>query len=386
MEEMRLLKVVSRLFSAFVWIVVSAGLSIAAMPVHAQAPAPATPQGSSQATSLSPIPMLAYYYIWFDPTSWDRAKQDYPLLGRYSSGDIDVIRQHIRWAKSAGLKGFIVSWKNTDALTARLKTLMQVADQEDFKLAIIYQGLDFSRKPLPASRIAADLDYFTTNLASDPAFQLFAKPMVIWSGTWQFSTADIQSVTQGRRESLLILASEKNVKGFQRLQTLVDGDAYYWSSVNPETYGDYEGKLGDMSAAVHAAGGLWIAPAAAGFDARQIGGTTAVDRADGALLKREVNAAISSSPDAVGIISWNEFSENSYIEPSEKYGKQYLAVLQQINQVASPPLAEFDSSEPGPVARPALAGNVWLAIGSLVLVALASLGVIVWRQVKGRKA
>src|SRR5437868_9901085 len=24
------------------------------------------------------IPVLAYYYIWFDPQSWDRAKKDYP--------------------------------------------------------------------------------------------------------------------------------------------------------------------------------------------------------------------------------------------------------------------------------------------------------------------
>ena len=27
------------------------------------------------------VPMLAYYYIWFDPQSWDRAKTDYPLTG-----------------------------------------------------------------------------------------------------------------------------------------------------------------------------------------------------------------------------------------------------------------------------------------------------------------
>src|SRR5687767_3245771 len=33
----------------------------------------------------NPIPLLAYYYIWFDVSSWDRAKTDYPLLGRYSS-------------------------------------------------------------------------------------------------------------------------------------------------------------------------------------------------------------------------------------------------------------------------------------------------------------
>ncbi len=27
------------------------------------------------------LPVLTYYYIWFDTQSWDRAKKDYPLLG-----------------------------------------------------------------------------------------------------------------------------------------------------------------------------------------------------------------------------------------------------------------------------------------------------------------
>jgi hypothetical protein len=27
-----------------------------------------------------PVPVLSYYYIWFDTQSWDRAKTDYPLL------------------------------------------------------------------------------------------------------------------------------------------------------------------------------------------------------------------------------------------------------------------------------------------------------------------
>ena len=33
------------------------------------------------------FPVLAYYYIWYNPESWNRAKIDYPLLGRYSSDD-----------------------------------------------------------------------------------------------------------------------------------------------------------------------------------------------------------------------------------------------------------------------------------------------------------
>ena len=137
-----------------------------------------------QADSINPVPVLAYYYIWFDSNSWDRAKTDYPLLGRYTSDDRSVMRQHIQWAKEAGIDGFIVSWKSTDVLNRRLDQLATLAEEENFKLVIIYQGLDFNRDPLPVDTVASDLDYFIQNFADRPALQLFSKPLVIWSGTW----------------------------------------------------------------------------------------------------------------------------------------------------------------------------------------------------------
>jgi hypothetical protein len=189
-----------------------------------------------QPSSNTPIPVLAYYYIWYDSNSWDRTKSDLPLLGSYTSDDITVMRQHIQEAKAAGITGFIVSWKGTDVLNRRLKLLAQVAEQENFKLAVIYQGLDFNRNPLPVDQVASDMDYFIQNFASLPVFQFFLNPMVIWSGTWKFSTQDIKQVTKTRRNSILILASERDLAGFSRLANFVDGEAYYWSSVNPATY------------------------------------------------------------------------------------------------------------------------------------------------------
>jgi hypothetical protein len=199
---------------------------------------PSRPAGAATAPTqeLGAIPLLAYYYIWFDPKSWDRAKTDLPLLGRYSSDDREIMQEHIRSAKAAGIKGFIVSWKSTETLTRRLKQLIEVANDEDFKLLIIYQGLDFTRDPLPVDRIAADLDYFIQQFAGDKAFTMFDRPVVIWSGTWKFSPAEVAQVTSTRRDRLLILASERSAKAYQRLADLVDGDAYYWSSVNPETF------------------------------------------------------------------------------------------------------------------------------------------------------
>ncbi len=273
------------------------------------------------------VPVLAFYYIWFDTQSWDRAKSDYPLLGRYSSDDKDVMRQHIEWAKEAGIDGFIVSWKSTEKLNGRLERLLEVAEQENFKLAIIYESLDFERNPLPLAQVDADLDYFINQYASHPAFDLFEKPMVIWSGTWEFSTQEIASVVQDKRSRIHILASEKNLKGYQRLSGIVDGDAYYWSSVDPDTHPGYLEKLIAMSDAVHQDGGIWVAPAAPGFDSTLLGGDRVVSRESGDTLQKELRAAIQSTPDAIGLISWNEFSENSHIEPSQVYGYRYIEIL-----------------------------------------------------------
>ena len=101
--------------------------------------------------------MLAYYYIWFNASSWNRAKVDFPLLGRYSSDERSVMERHVQWAKQAGLSGFIVSWKSTPVLNRRLRMLIDVAAKRHFGLAIVYQGLDFHRHPQPPARVADDL-------------------------------------------------------------------------------------------------------------------------------------------------------------------------------------------------------------------------------------
>jgi hypothetical protein len=326
----------------------------------------------TQRDDRAPIPVLAYYYIWYNPTSWSQAKTDYPLLGRYSSDEGEVMRTQIRWAKEASIDGFIVSWKSTEALNRRLEKLVAIADAEDFKLAVVYEGLDYERNPQPVERVAADLDFFLDRYATDKAFDMFGKPLIIWFGTWEYSPQDVAQVTSPRRDRLLILAGEKNVVGYERLADLIDGDAYYWSSVNPDTFPDYPQKLNDMAKAVHDHGGLWIAPAAPGFDARLVGGTTVVDRKDGATLRQQMDAAFGASPDAVGLISWNEFSENTYIEPSQDFGTRYLEVLADILGAPAPRAGDFDSSEPAATGTsyglPLLGGLAALILVGLVII------------------
>ena len=335
----------------FAYALATASLTAAlAGPAVAQTARATIPMSSDRAagsedSAATTIPLFAYYYIWFSHNSWARAKKDLPLVGTYSSSDPGVMRHQIVQAKSAGITGFIVSWKDTPLNDQRLELLMRVAAQEHFKLAMIYEGLDFSRKPLPVPEVAADFAAFRDKFAADSVFyRINGKPLTIWSGTWAFSYAQVAQVTSAVRPQLLVLSTEKNVAGFQRIASVTDGDAYYWSSVNPATNPGYQAKLDQMSQAIRKAGKYWIAPFAPGFDARMVGGQRAVPRNNGQTLRTEYAAAVRSSPNMLGLISWNEFSENSYVEPSRDFGYQSLDVLMQLRAVPASP-----ASSPAPV-------------------------------------
>jgi hypothetical protein len=343
----------------------------------------ATP--TADRTSAAAVPLLAYYYIWYDTRSWDRAKDDYPELGRYSSDDPAVMASHVEMAKQAGIDGFIVSWKSTPTLNRRLEQLAGIATANGLKLALIYEGLDFHRNPLPVERVQRDLTEAADRYTSAPAFAIFDRPLVIWSGTWRFSAADIAKVARPLRDRLLILGSERNPEGVRRLAGVVDGDAYYWSSGDPQRTPGYRQKLAAMGELVHDQEGIWIAPAAAGFDARKLGGSRVVERRDGATLLDSLSAAMTTAPDAIGLISWNEFSESSHVEPSQRYGRRYLDALTSLRREPGSGTAgttDFASDEPG-----GGDDNPWrlLLLGSLLLGGVGCAAVVV-RRASRRKS
>lgn len=341
----------------------------------------ASPAHASLGGQGQPIPVLGYYYIWFNPTSWNRAKNDYPLVGRYSSDDVAVMREQVTLAKRSGLTGFIVSWKDTPVLNRRLAALRMVAAAAGFKLAIVFEGRDFHGDRLPAKEVRRSFAYLAAHYATDPVFRLFGKPLVMWSGTWVYSRSQLASVTGAYRSRLTILASEKQVAAYESVASLFQGDSYYWSSVDPRRTPGYARKLDQFSSAVHQRGGLWIAPAAPGFDAKLVGGTRHIARRGGQTLRLEMNTAIDSSPDAIGLISWNEYSENSEVEPSRAYGTQALRVIASIEHAKAPAVASFDSSGPsGFHAGP----SQFVILGALVILLVGSIGVIALRRRRSR--
>ncbi len=300
--------------------------------VPASAAAPGSPSTSSAAASSpptgssEPVPVYAYFYQWFTTSSWNRAKKDLPLAGKYSSDDPHVLRQQVEQARSAGIDGFLTSWKSTPTLNRRLDLLIAVAHSEHLDLGVVYEALDFNRHPLPIPTVEHDMVYLVTTRGAGLTSAYYGRPVVIWTGTDQYSTADVQSVRAALGDRAYLLAASKTAAGYERIANYVDGEAYYWSSADPGSPATLA-KLTAMSRAVHAHHGLWIAPASSGFDGSSLGGTRVIARDNGRTLIHSLDNAFATSPDGVGVISWNEWSENTYIEPGHKYGDQELVAL-----------------------------------------------------------
>jgi hypothetical protein len=317
-----------------------------------------------------PAPVLAHFYIWFNASSWNRAKIDYPKVGRYSSDQLSVMRTQVSQARAAGVDGFIVSWKSTDTLNSRLAQLRDVAADADFKLAITYQAQDFNRNPLPPAQVRDDLVHLADTYADDPVFHVLGdRPVVAISGTWHYSVEELQSITAPVASRLTVLATEKNAEDYERVSSAVEGDLYYWSSADPETTPGYQDKLMGMANVVREHCGLWVAPVSPGFDARQVGGKSVVDRRGGDTLRRSWQAALTTVPDLIGVISWNEWSENTYIEPSQESGSRELDVLRDLTGAPPAPAGELDSSAPSAPGSPVRATVIASAVlGSMAFV------------------
>ena len=101
----------------------------------------------------------------------------------------------------------------------------------------------------------------------------------------------------------------------------VDGQAYYWSSVDP-TSNATGNKLAAMAAAVRCTRRHLDRTGRTGFDARLVGG---MKRCPGVMGRRCASPSpprVAPEPDAIGLISWNEFSENTHVEPSKSTARQ----------------------------------------------------------------
>jgi hypothetical protein len=360
-------------------------------PVTRSASGPATgsaasPGASGRAAPARAVPLFTHYYLWWSQSHWQErlgplypyARQPPPLpaaldangcnaspqykgddlidvpaapLGLYSQDDPATVRTHVEEASGAGIDGFVVSWAGTGAagqkatsrdFNRRLDLLVAAVDAHNaqglrpFALMLGYESLDNARVPRALDAMRNDLAYFARGYASDPAFRVpryGTKPVVMILDSRRIAAAELRDLLTPYRAAFTLLGDEHGVAEWQRgVADLFDGDGWYWSAENPYTNGRASRTLSKLSSMVHAEHKLWFAPASPGYNKANFGvGGTCVPRKGTSTLGKIFDTNGRSHPDGWMLISWNEFFENTYVEPSVRFGTTYLDAIRALH-------------------------------------------------------
>ncbi len=302
------------------------------------------------------LPVIAFYYAWFDETTWTSGKPaDLPLTP-YRSADPALIEHHVVQAKGAGITAFVQSWYGpqveNNQTEPNFATLLDTAARHGFQAAVDFEVLSPFFGDLGAVQ-----NGLTTLLATHihhPAYLRYqGKPVIFFWRQQAFSIsqwANMRAALDPNRTTYWI--AEGTDLSFQEV---FDGHHLYsiaWSGnvqaeLNkwPPRIQQVEDRLGVDK--------LWVATVMPGYDDLRLGrgDSFSRDRQGGAFYRQTWNAAISSQPDMIVITSFNEWLEGTHIEPSQAYGDYYLNLTRELitsaSTVGPPP-----SSDPPVPAQP----------------------------------
>jgi len=271
--------------------------------------------------------VLAYFYGWYNMGQWSGAEMIDRPAEPYDSADRGAMSRQISQAQSAGIDGFVMSWFGPDEpyTTGVFQGLLDQSGAQGFHAAV---DVDMGQGFIGTTDAAVNaLNFAVNTLGSHPAYLRYnGKPVIFFWNQFRFTPAqwnDIRNAVDPNHNSIWI--AEGN--GLQYIGPF-DGLNLYniaWS-------GNPTGTNATWSSRTKNAGGIFVATAMPGFDESRLGRSNAVvrDRGDGYYLRASFAGAVASNSHMIIITSWNEFQENSYIEPSANYGTTYLDIAREL--------------------------------------------------------
>jgi len=291
--------------------------------------------------------ILAFYYGWYGTAArsgqdihWqgiDAAARtiancpDYPQAGPYDSLDPAVIARQVAQAKAAGITGFIASWwGQKDRTNQQFPLLLDAAD--GLKLA------PYIETATDADALAAEVAYLLENYGKHQAWlRLDGKPVIfIFDRVMQ--TLKKAGWTAARRKiggKAAFIGPANDLLQINDRRAVFDGLHIYSMQFPMATAKTIDASWGSdfYTDWVKAQKGLKVTTATVmpGYDDHLVPGRPGkrplVDRDNGQLFQRLWRAAMSARPDWVLIVSFNEWTEASQIEPSVQFGDRELSTI-----------------------------------------------------------
>ncbi|HSC88541.1 MAG TPA: endo-1,3-alpha-glucanase family glycosylhydrolase [Polyangiaceae bacterium] len=268
---------------------------------------------------------IALYYPWYSLDSWQSEDlMDAPVTPYASNVPADVRRQ-MQQAKSAGITGFIVSFTGAGTSSdENIAMMLDVAEEEDFVVGFFLETTIEGLTNNPDG-IAASLEYIDATYGEHPALmQVDGKAVVV---PWLTCNTTLENWQAARQKVRDAGHDVWLVQDCQDMDYIVDFDGVW-----------YDGAIGGLGEKVRywsvladePAPKLWIPTAMPGFDEHLLDdrgpNPRVYPRNDGDVYRAALAAAVGSTPHWVAIYTWNEWWENTHIEPSEAFGNQYLDI------------------------------------------------------------
>lgn len=311
-------------------------------------------------------PEVSGYWGWhwtmehFDPDTVDAeghpeiASYTLPLTGPYDSRDPAILEYQVLLMKLSGIDGVIVDWYGIEAfwdygvLNESTHALFDAVKAAGLQFAICYEDQSIKHmvdnKHLPSADVythgqdvmrAMEADWF----GDDAYLKVEGQPALFTFGPQYFKNA---SDWDKLFSVLTVRPAFFTLDGHTESAATA---AYPW----PPMWASKEGvltqeALTDYLTGFYAKAQEWpvlVGGAFPGFhDIYKDAGVSAeeriLDARDGATFGETLQLALEQQPDMIQLITWNDYGEDTTIEPTEEYGYRYLEVVQETRRATDP--------------------------------------------------
>lgn len=291
-----------------------------------------------------PKKVLAFYYGWYGNPQFserwvhwsnvDKGNKNignsthYPKLEPYDSHNPEVVEQHCRWAKEAGIDALIVSWWHpNDFHDKGMPLILDTAQKFGLEVTVYLETVPNQKREDGLTYV----DYLIQNYSEHPAWlKLKNRPVIFIYGRainqiglngWLWI---INKVNQKYSEGIVFIGdriSKNSARVFDGIHTYnITGSTQGKSPEEIRQWAQNSFPQWITTAGKDRISCITIIP---GYDDSKLGRPEPrpiTDRHNGETYRILWQETISANPDWILITSWNEWHEGSEIEPSVENG------------------------------------------------------------------
>jgi uncharacterized repeat protein (TIGR01451 family) len=298
--------------------------------------------------------LLAFYYPWYRFDNWSSPEMlDDPLFP-YASDDTSVIALQVNWAQQAGLDGFVISWWGSDYsfLDDNTGLVLDAMLGTPLRAAIYFET--FSTNFATQAQIVSEMEYAIDTHGAHPNYLKHdGRPVIFIYGTWAVPLEG----SPGSYQAWQSIVGRLRADGYSpvligdaldaRFYDVFDGLHTYLALQTAAYYQDFacQAQLGAK---------LWVGNAYPGYDDRLLGRITSryIPRDGGQTYAETFDDALLGDPQWIVITSFNEWWENTHIEPGVIYEADYLSHTLELSQRydawRATPVVHVDAAYSGP--------------------------------------